>query len=302
MIDNVYMFIMDFELPTKELSYSFAGHDRLYGHYKEYKFGTLRFKYYKNNGRLNISGSLRKYYFDKHPVENQWKHDLTLDNLIEIGNDLNSLGIDLNNLNIISYEFGATLKISDVVNKIEYFKNGISNFYGTSSFKAICKKYNTKTNNIKSAPLLRIYSPELLNEVKSVEEDLEYTRFEDYTPKGTKKYLGLESKLTYSNLCNKETLTKMKNMLLKKLDRVVFIEDKEAELPKLKKNKLLDFTFSSKSNRNLAEPIYIRNEDRRIKSSYDSYVKKNIDYSIIKRASAKIEQKLKNTLDGVSFV
>src|SRR5690606_36115206 len=126
-------------------------------------------------------------------------------------------------------------------------------FYGESSFKAICKKKNTKSNNINSTPLFRIYSPELLNEVKTVEEELEFTRFEDYIPKGTKKYLNLDETLTYDSLCNNGTLTKMKDQLLKKLDRVVFIEEKETKLPKLKKNELLDFSLAIKSNRILAE-------------------------------------------------
>jgi hypothetical protein len=299
MVDNIFMKInhTDF-IANDQLTFNGNG-SNTYGYYDDYKFGTSRVRNYKYNGVVTISGSLRKYYFDKHQIEDYWKYNLTQDNLIEIGYDLNSIGIDTDKLKIISYEFGPTLEMTDIVEHIESFKNGISNHHGITSFKGISKRDSSKTKGINKSQLLRVYSPELKYKQKTVDEDMEYTRFEDYIPKGTKKYLDLDRALTYSELCQTETLTKIKNRLIEKIERIIFINDADVEVGTLKKNKLTDLSLSRKKNRIIAQSLSEIYEDTRIKTSLYNFIRKNNDSTITKYITDAIDEEFRKTIGVV---
>ena len=297
MVDNIFMKInhADFEANV-QLTFNGNG-SNAYGYYDNYKFGTSRVRKY--NGVVTISGSLRKYYFDKHQIEDYWKYNLTQDNLIEIEYDFNSIGIDTDKLKIIAYEFGPTLEMTDIVEHIESFKNGISNHHGITSFKGISKRDSSKTKDINKSQLLRVYSPELKYKQKTVDENMEYTRFEDYIPKGTKKYLDLDRALTYSELCQTETLTKIKNRLIEKIERIIFINDADVEVGTLKKNKLTDLSLSSKKNRIIAQSLSEIYEDTRIKTSLYNFIRKNNDSTITKYITDAIDEEFRKTIGVV---
>ena len=261
-----------------------------YGRYTKYHLGNLRIKYFEENRYVTISGSIRQYYFTKKGKGDEyWKYNLTIDNLKEIGCDFKELGIDLDRLLIISYEYGPTFKMSNVIHYIEIFNNGILNTYGTSAIKGISKYVIRKDECISGASLFRMYSPEIMSKVKKVGEHLEYIRIEDYLSKDSKKKLGLTNRTVYSMLLNESIHHSMKRLLIKKLERILFIKDIESKDTTFKKNTLFTRSMSIKKNRIMAEEIAKKYDNNSVSMALYRIRKENEDIAIFNRIKAEIE-------------
>lgn len=304
MVDYVYMRAFNVDLIQDERLNKVETNDDRYGIYHKYLMGNLVMKYYEKSGYLSIWGSIREYYFKKkleHP--DYWKYNLSIDNIYEIGNDLSSIGINIDKLHLVSYEYGPTLKISNIVQNIEIFKNGLSNTYGISSFKGISKYKINKGGNIRKSPLLRIYSPELLIRSKAIDDELEYTRLEIYVPKGIKKLHGLDDRAVFSLLLDKGFHIKMKNHLLGQLKRVLFISKvKQDEMDIIKKNELFNKSMSLKRNRMLAEELAKKYNNSQLANALYRFRKEREDKSIYNIIEVEIDIVFNNTVIRVDYV
>jgi hypothetical protein len=268
-----------------------------YGKYTKYHLGNLRIKYFEENRYITISGSIRQYYFTKEGKGDEyWKYNLTINNLKEIGCDFKELGIDLDRLLIVSYEYGPTLNMSNVIQYIEIFNNGILNTYGTSAIKGISKYVIKKDECISGASLFRIYSPEIMSKVKKVGEHLEYLRIEDYLSKDSKKRLGLTDRTVYSMLLNENIHFKMKRLLIKKLERILFIKNLESKDTTFKKNILFTRSMSVKKNRIIADEIAKKYDNNSIKMALYRIRKENKDITIFNKIKAEIEDVFNNSI------
>lgn len=160
-----------------------------YSQYRLYKYKGLSIRYYDkhhSHGRcVYIKGSIRKYYCSVYGKSNI-NYDLSRVDINTIIRDFKSLNINLDQLELESFEWGLTIESNgDVLSNIVFRNNSQINNFGNNAVEFLSSRENIRSESKK----LIFYKPEVSEKKKKASEPTNYLRVEFNVPKQTVHHL-----------------------------------------------------------------------------------------------------------------